>query len=335
MKHLYGWLLCVGLLLATTPFAAAIEAQPCYTYRTLDIPNPVGEVSHTSLRGINRAGVILGHHGDAEGPDGQQLVEAYTVVRQKRSKLLVTHLPHMAGLHYVQPQAINTQRDIAGTVRHTASGKWLGYVRRHLTVPTVRLVEVPGAASTDVYGLNSKRDVVGAFHRADETTPEGFLGPEHGFWLYRGQYIQIDAPFAGVLSTTLTDINTHQDIIGTYFTEDGIHGLHIVDGISATLDVPGTVMTFLSGMNDHGDIVGTYVRAWWDPYSGPVDEAGHGFLYRAGEFYDITPNVGERDTSAVGISHTGEIVGNYTDAQGVQHGFVATPTACANTVAQR
>ena len=319
-----GWILLVGIMLATAPLVSHVEAQPCYTYRVVDIPTPAGEMGQTSFEGINRAGVITGRYANQDPAGGYQLMRT-----GKKGKLSVTPMTNNGGLE-TWPRAINTQRDTAGMAFDPATRQWIGYVRRHLKNPTIQRVEVPGAARTEALGMNSLRDVVGVYHVRDEAT--GFLGPAQGFWRYWGEYLTINAPVPDGEGTELTGINLSQDIVGWYYDSTGIHGLHIVDGVYATLDVPGAVATFLNALNDAGDIVGSYVMAI-DPY-GWV-EVEQGFLYRAGEFFTIAPDVGETQSMAMGISATGEIVGNFIDAEGRIHGYIATPAACGGAVAQR
>jgi uncharacterized membrane protein len=50
----------------------------------------------------------------------------------------------------------------------------------------------------------------------------------------------------------------------------------------------------------------------------------HGFLLDKGAFTMIDPP-GSTFTEAIGINAAGQIVGDYMDASGTLHGFVATP----------
>jgi hypothetical protein len=66
-------------------------------------------------------------------------------------------------------------------------------------------IDVPGAASTSVYGLNDGGDIVGGY--SDGTTT-------HGFLLRKGVYSTIDYP--GATDTVAFDINNAWVIVGSY-----------------------------------------------------------------------------------------------------------------------
>ena len=74
------------------------------------------------------------------------------------------------------------------------------------------------------------------------------------------------------------------------------------------------------GINDAGVIVGTFL--------GPGGTGGfQGFLDKNGAFSAFNvPFSGAYDTQVEGINDGGQIVGDFIDSNGVQHGFVATPT---------
>ena len=334
------------LLLSAGLFA---QEQPCYTYRLIDIKNPSGETQQTSLRAINHAGVIAGQYTDPDtmghNPFPDIPEHGFQLVRQGKTKLLVTPMPPITTppvteLHLIV-QAINDQRDTAGTA-HVGEDSpnppgmrgEFGYVRRHLKVPTIRFIQVPGSEYTSVHGINNKRDVVGSFSRYDAAT-ETWTG--HGFWLYRGTYIQIDAPFSGVAYTVLTGINAAQRIIGWYADAEGRkHGLDIIGGVYATLDVPGAYSTVLNGLNDEEGIVGVYQLG--HPDTGMITK---GFVYQDGAFFDIDPgpmlgpDVRYYRSLPSGINNRGKIVGTVDDDGGFQLGFIATPAKCPKAVAQR
>src|SRR5262249_38365274 len=101
-----------------------------------------------------------------------------------------------------------------------------------------------------------------------------------------------------------------------------------------TIDFPGAVLTQTFDINAGGDIVGRY-----------NDTAGksHGFLLSQGSFSTIDPpgatgvnlsppctapqGPAATATRAAGINPSGDIVGRYTDAAGVTHGFLLSQGA--------
>src|SRR5208282_449555 len=88
---------------------------------------------------------------------------------------------------------------------------------------------------------------------------------------------------------------------------------------------PGATFVFsqMLGINDSGAVVGYY---------GDSTTSQHGFLYDSltGQYTFLDDpaaqfNNGVEITQITGINDSGEISGFYSDANGVFHGFVATP----------
>ena len=88
---------------------------------------------------------------------------------------------------------------------------------------------------------------------------------------------------------------------------------------------PGATFVFsqILGINDHGIAVGYY---------GDSTTSQHGFIYNTNTgqytFLDDPSEAfdnGVEVTQITGITNSGEITGFYSDANGVFHGFVATP----------
>src|SRR4051812_42681989 len=77
----------------------------------------------------------------------------------------------------------------------------------------------------------------------------------------------------------------------------------------APFDVPfaGASQTSPWGINDAGVVVGNYLAS---------DGNGHGFLYRNGQFIDVSVT-GAVFSELIGISNRGDAVGDFEDAAGV------------------
>jgi hypothetical protein len=88
------------------------------------------------------------------------------------------------------------------------------------------------------------------------------------------------------------------------------------------LDVPGALLTLPLGINDQGQVVGGWVGpdATVNPVTGETGPV-HGFLWEQGLYtkFDVP---GATTTAPYEINNRGQIVGNYADAKGAQHGFV-------------
>jgi hypothetical protein len=139
-------------------------------------------------------------------------------------------------------------------------------------------VDIPGSLSTTVFGINSNRDIVGAYETP--FPPEFGLQPElrwnHGFVLRDGTLTTIDAPQS--ILTQIRGINTRGDIVGAYIPIQnagmpggGFRGLLIRNGgPQTTVDFqPAHLNTVLMRITSNGTMVGCYHDDGID--SGPQD----------------------------------------------------------------
>ncbi len=77
---------------------------------------------------------------------------------------------------------------------------------------TFATVDYPGAAATQIWGMNQSREVVGFYMNV-------FGGPAHGFVLSQGSYTSVDYP--GSTATTLVGIGPSGEIVGDYLLPGG------------------------------------------------------------------------------------------------------------------
>ena len=166
-------------------------------------------------------------------------------------------------------------------------------------------IDIPGSTGARAAGINIKDVVVGTYTDAG--------GVDHGFVFSGGKISQIDFPGAQGSGTDLTRNNDAGDMVGAYEGAAGtIHAFLLHKGVFTSFDFPGAQgFTSALGINNAGDIVGEYF------------EGGryHGYLYSGGVFTAI--NFPQATlTSAAEINDSGQIVGWYRDANGVEHGFV-------------
>jgi len=127
-----------------------------------------------------------------------------------------------------------------------------------------------------------------------------------------------------VLGTVAFGINDIGEVVGDYVAAGDVnpdgtakhrHGfLRSSKGDFTTFDVPGAVITIGEGINNPGTIVGLYVA------NGNM----HGFVLKNSVF--TTVDVSDQPTEINSINAKGEIVGFYSDSNGVQHGFLGVPT---------
>ena len=138
-------------------------------------------------------------------------------------------------------RVINDRGEIAG-VANTSAGD-VGFLNDRSTYV---IISVPGARSTDAYGIDNAGDVVGTYTDAS--------GTRHGF-LYssRGVFTSVDVP--GSTDTFLYGINNSGVIVGSYIGAfSAAHGLLYNGGVFTTLDAPGGD-TAVVAINDIGQLV--------------------------------------------------------------------------------
>jgi uncharacterized membrane protein len=133
-----------------------------------------------------------------------------------------------------------------------------------------------------------------------------------------------DVPGAAV--TTHLRNNNRGQVVGAYGDlSDGTpraRGFLMEKRRMTRIDVPGALMTLPLGINDRGQVVGSWAGpdATVNPVTGETGPA-HGFLWEKGRYtkFDVP---GATTTAGYEINNRGQIVGNYGDANGAQHGYV-------------
>ena len=220
-------------------------------------------------------------------------------------------------------------------------------------------IDVPGASSTVVAGINDAGYLVGQ---------ETVSGQEFAFTYDGTSFHLIQEQSAH--NTVGTGINNAGVIAGYYepnsstprygFTDDGhghftqinlspnissgangINDAGVVVGQSYLHTVSGVTPVYTGYIDDHGTVTylnapGTVTSSGYTAANG-INDAGHvagdfetaygtgnqGFLYEGGQFTVIDdPNAGPQGTSAQGINNVDQIVGFYTDSAGMTHGFI-------------
>jgi uncharacterized membrane protein len=161
--------------------------------------------------------------------------------------------------------------------------------------------------------------------QATSTQPLPAGSSDGGLLLDRGVFRPLpDVPAA--LQTIHLRNNNRGEIAGLYVDDsDGtprVRGFLMRKGRVTSIDVPGAMATVPVGINDHGQVVGAWAApdATVNPVNGELGPT-HGFLWDRGRFkkFDIP---GATTTAPYEINNRGQIVGNYGDANGAQHGFV-------------
>jgi uncharacterized membrane protein len=351
MKQLNIGRVAAGLLLGSLLSLAALVtvsygADAPYKFKITDIPvhftfngREVDDI--VRLTDLNDKGILVGNDFTGQG---------YFVTKNHKVTEIVCPNDPTATV-----SAINNLGQIVG---NCFVGKTVGFVRNRNGNFT--LLDFPGAAYTDAYGINDLGDVVGRY------CCDGVgLGAFHGFLWKDGVYTTIDPPSLPVngdpqpeaMATHLLGINNSGQIIGTYFHHPPGSQLNEYDselafiydnGNFTPLDFPGAKLpilccgatTFPMDINNFGQVVGSTYDNDGNPQLFLYDD-GHYFVItglpdNVLDFYDYSIAHGP---SAVGINDLSEIAGTYVqrvpcDACGIEggpgftfvlHGFVANP----------
>ena len=285
------------LILTSVAFAAD------FRFVRIDFPG----ASATTALGISARGDIVGRYDDTGGVTHGFLFH--------QGVFSTIDFPHAS---FTAPKAINARGDIVGRVID-AAGNEHGFLLRD---GHFKKVDYPGASATTARGISNAGDITGRHFDA--------AGNENGFVLQAETYHNVSVPNSLTpLHPCSTDVWMIQDnervFIGDFCTDvdGGIHGyLRVKPGDFRIIDFPdaGAPCSALRWINERGDIVGVYANT--------LDECfafqGHGFLLRDGKFAAID-YPGSVFTDAFSINDDGVIVGDYTDKQGIQHGFKAVP----------
>lgn len=305
-----------GLLLS---LATAAQAAVTYSFTNFDGPNSgTNAGTGTNMNGIANNGVAVGFSIDNAG-------NFTNFVRNPNGTF--TTLNAINGIPNAMAFGINTAGDVVGSASGTAF-----FLPNGGSVQTLSTLGTGSAA----FGLNDMGNIVGQFTSSGGTLPGFFLPSNSSVAL-----VTINAP-SGPNSVNAQGINNSGLIVGFYVGTDGEdHGLmgqvsHAVGGtltgtpladpmIPPVPGEPGATFVFsqVLGINDHGIAVGYY---------GDSTTSQHGFVYDTltGKYTFLDDpseafNAGVEVTQITGITNSGEITGFYSDANGVFHGFVASP----------
>jgi uncharacterized membrane protein len=272
----------------------------------------------TNAISINASGTIAGSFSDLRS-------RSHGYLRTSNGAFTIFDVP---GGSATIVESINDEGAIAGlftdvimvAVNH-------GFVRA--SDGTFTTFDAPGAGTARLllpFQMNAGGSVVGSFIDANSVL-HGFLRTADG------TVIALDAPGAGTTArtgTSATDINASGTIVGSILgaavggITSGHSFLRATDGTYTVFDPPGagSAGSFAEGINDSGAIVGSYIDA---------NLVRHGYLRNPdGSFITIDdPNAAQLPVSIANLGTTprringaGAIVGVFSDASSVRHGFV-------------
>src|SRR5918992_4452326 len=260
-------------------FAAPHAAS--YTFISVGVPNPRGELTFTSLSDINDKGEIVG---------GFTVGEPQGFLIDKNGRTISIQCP---GASFTAPRGINKFGEIAGGCYDGTNHAFFRDRRG-----TYTLIDFPDATLTEGININDRSQILGTYR--DEN------GVFHEFLWDNGKFSTIDIPsLPDNVINSPNSINKFGQIVGFYFDADcGCNEQGYLDnnGTLTLINFPGAEATLPFDINNQGEIVGVYIDS---------NLAHHGFLLdRDGNFTTIdVPFVGIDFTEAHGINDHKQIVG--------------------------
>ncbi len=171
---------------------------------------PTGNPSNPAvdqLLGVNDSDLAVGFYTTGSGAKTANHGYSYNIGTGRYRKVMV------AGDTNVTAAAINNLGDIAGTANN-AAGNSEGFLK--LSDGRVIHLDVPGASSTQAFGVNDGDEVVG-----DYTVGSGSSATTTGFvWSPGFGFESINDPH-GVGATTINGVNDRGTIVGFYTDSAG------------------------------------------------------------------------------------------------------------------
>lgn len=184
-----------------------------------------------------------------------------------------------------------------------------GYVLRDGALTTIDHPET--RTFTVAAGINSSGHIVGRYRSAADNQ-------FHGFLLADGEFTTIDYP--GAMAMNGIAINNKGDIAGYYGDSGGgSHAFVLRDGVFTTIDPPDSLRT-----GQLGGVIGINSREVVGYYRSRSATGNRAFVYslRDGSLTTFALPEPVRATCFFGISRRGDIVGNFVDADGREHGLL-------------
>jgi hypothetical protein len=311
-------LLTLGIGSLLISLATVAQAAAMYTFTNFDVPGSgTAAGAGTNMNGIANSGAAVGFGIDNAG-------DFTNFIRNPNGTFTTLNIN---GSTTAMAFGTNSAGDVVGTYNGTAfflpSG---GPVQSLTTLGT----------GSSAFGINDAGNIVGQFTTGMGTMPGFFLPSNSNVAL-----VTINAPL-GPNTVNAQGINNSGLIVGFYVAGDGQdHGFlgQVTNAMGGTLTgtaiadptippvagEPGATFVFsqILGINDQGIAVGYY---------GDSTTSQHGFFYNTltGQYTFLDDPLAAFDngvevTQITGITNTGEITGFYSDADGVFHGFVASP----------
>ena len=293
---------CVALAILLS-VAALTQAQTKIgslklTFTTIDVPG----AGVTNVSGINTAGDMVGWYSQAVNtPSIGFLLSGGNF----------TFLNYPTGYDTVA-RSINDSGVIAGYSGTNHDATSVGFTYAGGTFTTISFA---GYLDSYAEGINNAGDVVGGF---------GNFGANNGYERVGTKFKNVTPP-GSWNAAYVNGVNNLGQMVGDT-TSSNTSGFYYSKGKFEALTVPGSSGdTVPEGINDAGIIVGSYLGC--NPTCG-----FHGFVLMKGKYFSFD-YPGAVETSALGISSLGQIVGNYSlGSNQPVHGFVTSSVTTTNVM---
>ncbi len=165
---------------------------------------------------------------------------------------------------------------------------------------TYTQIDVPNAIGTLAYSIDTAGDLTGYYLDSSDLT--------HGFLLSTGAYTTIDYP--GGIGTEIFGMNDLGQFVGYTAGPTVGFSYDIQTQTFTTINVPGSVATYPTAINNKGEIVG-HVQT----------TRGVGFALIGSNYKYIVPP-GARDSTVLGLSSSGKLVGYVSSASNPYQNFI-------------
>ncbi len=282
-----------GGLLALAP-----TAEAAVYYDLLDLGTLGG--SYSSGSGINDSGQVTGVSFLANGRN-----HAFLYTNGVMTDLGTLGNSRSGGL------AINASGQVTGW--YWTNSPTYGHAFLYTNGVMTDLGTLGGSYSVGM-GINASGQVTGNSYLAGDIVQDAFL--------YTNGVMTDLGTLGGSWSAGYA-INDSGQVTGFSNAGNGSHAFLYTNGVMADLGTLGGSRSYGYAINASGQVVG---ESTIDEYNNRV----HAFISTNNDMFDLnslifSPNI--TLTAATGINDNGQIVANGTNAQGITHAFLLTPTS--------
>jgi hypothetical protein len=250
----------------------------------------------TVAMGVNSPGSVIGYYQSRAG------AQIHGFLRNPKYTTLDAPFAGTSGGQGTKPLAINDAGEIAGVYWDSNSVEH-GFILGTSGIYTS--FDVPGDDAIISAYLSQNGEVVGSYTAGFPATVT------HGYTMDTfGNITSFDPPDSQ--DTFVAGINSTGEVAGYYAVGNVYNGFTMgTSGTLATFTVPG--LAVVAGIADNGNVYGmnhttTLFRGWKYTAAGVLS-------------YFEDPNAGPQGTLPLCVSGSAEVVGTYSDSQGISYDF--------------